>query len=70
MLIINDSRLFWTFAVLVATGFLVFVIVTNIIRLRSHEKTVNVEVTFESELDFPVITICNQNQYKLAEHSF
>ena len=41
-----------------------YIIVKNIIRLRDHEKSVNVEVTFANELDFSAITICNLNQYK------
>ena len=57
-------RLFWALAVLAATAVLIYVIVMNIFRLRGHEKTVSVDVTFANELDFPAITICNQNQFR------
>ena len=62
--LVSLPRLFWSLAVLGATAILIYVIVTNIIRLRSHEKTVNVEVTYPDELDFPTVTICNQNQFR------
>ena len=60
-------RAFWTIAVLAAAGFLLYVVVVNAIRLSKHEKAVSVEVTSDSELQFPGITICNQNQFRCVD---
>jgi len=30
----------------------------------SHPKNVNVEVTYTNELEFPAVTVCNENKFR------
>ena len=34
------------------------------VKYLNYEKNVNVEVVYDTSIDFPAITICNQNFYR------
>jgi hypothetical protein len=41
-----------------------YLIYTKVNVLRTHPKNVNVEVTYTDQLDFPAVTVCNDNVFK------
>ena len=55
------DRLVWVLIVTgVSTGF-VYVITNRAEKYGSHEKKVNLDVIYNASIDFPSVTICNQN---------
>ncbi len=58
------TRVFWALAVLCALGIFAMLAVARIVYFYSYPKTVNVEVTFETKLPFPAVTVCNQNMFR------
>jgi len=49
---------------LAAGSMLIFMIYSKIKKLSSYPKNVNVEVTYTDELEFPAVTVCNENQFR------
>ena len=48
-----------------ATGSVfMYMIWSKVNYLLSYPKNVNVEVTYTDELDFPAVTVCNENQFR------
>ena len=58
-------RLLWFCAVGTAWGVFIYVMVTRVEKLNSNLKAVNVEIVqVEDEMEFPTVTICNQNYFR------
>jgi len=56
----------WLVIVLASAGFLIFYAYNRISFYLKFTKNVNVEVNYLSKLEFPAVTFCNQNTYKLV----
>ncbi len=57
-------RLLWFLLILACFGGLVFQIVDRVTYYFGWPVTVNVGVNYNKTLEFPVVTICNQNAFK------
>ncbi|XP_064650053.1 uncharacterized protein LOC135501729 isoform X2 [Lineus longissimus] len=60
-------RGFWLLAFLAAVCILVVQVVDRITYFYSNPYNVKVEVNFNHSMKFPVIAICNQNEFKITE---
>ncbi|XP_061183635.1 acid-sensing ion channel 5-like [Saccostrea echinata] len=60
----KPRRLFWLLLLLVCLAVLVYQIIDRVIYFYSYPVTVNVKVNYNRTLEFPAVTICNQNAYK------
>ncbi|XP_013417917.1 acid-sensing ion channel 1-like [Lingula anatina] len=56
-------RLLWLCCVLAGTGFLIFHMWNRIIYYSTNPVAVNMEVEYKSSLEFPAVTICNNNVF-------
>ena len=54
-------RLIWLLIVFVVSGAFVYLMVRRVLKYLDHDKNVNIEIVYHSEIDFPSFTICNQN---------
>lgn len=57
-------RIFWIVLLLACLAVLVYQIVDRVTHFYSYPVTVNVKVNYNTTLDFPAVTICNQNAFK------
>jgi len=57
-------RVVWLLILLVSCSLFSYLIVSKITYLLSHPKNVDVSVDFKDILQFPTVTICNQNPYR------
>ncbi|XP_062594595.1 uncharacterized protein LOC134256016 [Saccostrea cucullata] len=60
----KPRRLFWLLLLLACLAVLIYQIVDRVIYFYSYPVTVNVKVNYNRSLEFPAVTICNQNAYK------
>lgn len=57
-------RIVWLLIILASCSIFTYMIVTKITYLVSHPKNVDVSVDFKNTMQFPAVTICNQNPYR------
>ncbi|XP_064610984.1 acid-sensing ion channel 4-B-like [Liolophura sinensis] len=57
-------RLLWFALLLCGTGIMCYQIIDRIIFYYSWPVNVNVEVNFNRSLNFPAVTVCNQNSFR------
>ena len=60
----STFRIVWAMICLAAGTVFTYLIYSKVIHLLSHPKNVNMEVTFTDELDFPAVTVCNENTFR------
>lgn len=66
-------KLFWTIVVAGILCLFLFQVIARGIDFGRKESSVNFEVLYSKKLDFPSVTICNQNRYRyriLSSFSF
>ena len=56
----------WCGVVLLAIGLFVGQVAYRIAAYFQYKSNVDVKVKYVDEMDFPAVTICNQNNYRLA----
>ena len=61
---VSVSRFIWILIVSAATAVFTWFIVGRLMLLLEHPKAVDVEVIFNQTIDFPTVTVCNQNFFK------
>ena len=55
------GRICWTLALMGMLTYMIFQIVTRINHFMEVPRSINMEVTYETAMKFPAITICNNN---------
>ena len=60
----DHDRLIWAVLVLGATGFFIWFMTDRLLFLLDNPKAVDVEVIYTDTVDFPAVTICNQNLFR------
>ncbi len=60
-------RIFWIIVCGAALGGFLFFVIKQLQTLMDMKLGVNVEVLYQSEVDFPAVTICNQNFFKCVK---
>ena len=50
-------------------GLFSFMLSNNINKLQSYPSNVEITVTYVTPLDFPTVTICNENKYRYFTNS-
>lgn len=60
----NFFRLFWTLLMLFCSTVMSYQIIDRIIYFQSNPVNVNVKINYNQSLEFPAVTICNQNAFK------
>ena len=63
-------RVIWGILVLTAIGIFLANMINRLEYYFSYQKTINVEVEYLDEIEFPAVTICNENQYKSVHFCF
>lgn len=58
------KRLIWLVIVLSSFGGFTWIIVARSKYLESHPKSVNMDIVYSNNLQFPSVTICNQNYFR------
>jgi len=64
VLCVDVHRLAWLMIILASCGIFSYLIISKITYLTTHPKNVDVSVEFKHILQFPAVTICNQNPYR------
>ena len=65
MLLFFCCSILWLVVVFVGAGLVLYMTALNIQKLTvDFPVTVNVKVNFKDRLDFPAVTICNQNSIR------
>ena len=59
-----SPRVLWTIGVVLATSIFFWFMSDRLIYLYSYPKAVDVEVIYTDSVDFPAVTICNQNVFR------
>ncbi|CAD5123960.1 DgyrCDS12265 [Dimorphilus gyrociliatus] len=62
-----SRQIFWILIVLCALTLFILQVTLRRIHFRKKEAAVNVEVIYADELEFPTVTICNQNRFRLSK---
>lgn len=57
-------RVLWVLCVLSAIAFFTAQVYDRVIVYYNYETNVNVQVLFSDKMDFPAVTICNQNTFR------
>lgn len=57
-------RVLWGIIVLIAIALFLFQVITRTIDFAYKETTVDVEVIYTGKLNYPTVTVCNQNKFK------
>lgn len=63
-LVYHCFRVMWTAVVLLAMSFFLWFMSERLIYLKSNPKAVDVEVIYTDTVEFPAVTICNQNLFR------
>ncbi|CAD5120152.1 DgyrCDS8727 [Dimorphilus gyrociliatus] len=58
------KKLIWLVIVLSAFGGFTWIVVTRSSHLNTHPKSVNMDIVYSNNLQFPSVTICNQNFFR------
>ncbi len=59
-------RVLWFVAVLVAVTLFLYQVGMRTQQYFQYNTNINVEVKFEPQLEFPSVTVCNQNSFRSA----
>ena len=59
-------RIVWFFLICAAYAYFFYMLVLRVQLLNSSPKGVNVEVIYNDDLEFPAVTLCNQNFFRLV----
>ena len=62
-------RLFWFVILIVALGLFSYMLSLNVIKLTSFPVSVDVNDDYQIPLEFPAVTICNENKFRLVEYN-
>ena len=57
-------RLYWLLSISAGFGLLAAVMTDRLFLYYSYPKRVNVQFTYTKKMEFPVVTICNQNLFR------
>ena len=57
-------RILWFFVVVIGVTLFVYQVTDRIIVYYQRNTNVDVEVKYVSSVEFPSVTICNQNQFR------
>ena len=60
------SRSLWAVAVLTAVVLFAVQVISRFDDYFSYPSTVNVDVVYVDEIEFPAVTLCNQNSFRSA----
>ena len=63
-------RLVWAIILCVAISLFSYMLIKNINRLSSYPTNVDIKVEYVTPLDFPAVTICNENKYRLINYIY
>ena len=58
------SRLAWAVVVIASMSLFVVLVINKVKLVMSVPKSVNVDIGFLETIQFPAVTICNQNKYR------
>ena len=59
-------RILWICVLVGAAIFFVFYISNSLVEYFDYPKTVNVEIEYTERLEFPAVTVCNENLARYA----
>ena len=59
-----DFRIFWLAIIITAFGLFTFMLSKNIMKLLSYPVSVDIRDEYKESLDFPAVTICNENRFR------
>ncbi|KAI0226615.1 hypothetical protein LSAT2_022904 [Lamellibrachia satsuma] len=59
-------RVFWALALVATVSIFIFYCYDRVSTFLEFKKTVNVEVNYINSLEFPAVTVCNQNSLRLT----
>ncbi|CAD5123963.1 DgyrCDS12268 [Dimorphilus gyrociliatus] len=62
-------RIIWACFVLTALAFFLYQVISRSIDFNAKETTVDVEVIYAGKLNYPTVTVCNQNKFKITKTS-
>jgi len=57
------AKLFWTLSLLMSSGVCSFLVANSLINYLNFDTNTSMSTIFETPIQFPKITICNQNQF-------
>jgi len=57
-------RLVWVIVVLAATGILGYLVSKKVMSLVNKDTKVDFNIAYPNELQFPAVTMCNQNRFR------
>ena len=57
-------RLFWFVILIAALGLFSYMVSLNVLKLMSFPVSVDVNDDYQIPLDFPAVTICNENKFR------
>src|ERR1700733_900477 len=57
-------RLIWIVLILISLGLFLYLVVTKVNLMNSHQRNVNIDVFYNDTIQFPTVTICNQNPFR------
>lgn len=63
-LLLTTCRIFWIAMLLTALGIFIFYLSDRLIEYFKYKRTISVEERYVSQMEFPVITLCNQNIFR------
>ena len=67
---IRFFRILWFFVVVIGLTLFVYQVTDRIIVYYQRNTNVDVAVKYVPSVEFPSVTICNQNQFRLESHIF
>lgn len=59
-------RIFWFFIIFFIFGLFLFQVISRSIDYDKKEASVNVEILYKSEIDYPTVTLCNKNRFRFV----
>ncbi|XP_013405367.1 uncharacterized protein LOC106170158 [Lingula anatina] len=60
-------RVIWIFLVLLGAGLFLMQLIGCVVYYRSWPVTVNVKINYADKINFPAVTICNLNAFKMSK---
>ena len=62
------NRVIWVLIVTIAFGLFTYMVTNDIIKLMSFPVSVDVSDEYQIPLDFPAVTICNENSLRYVHN--